>query len=509
VNTVYVDHEGTIWAGTNSGLNKFDQSNQKFTTYYERDGLASSVVKGILQDRLGDLWLSTSDGLSRFNPRTKAFKNYYSTDGLPGNEFVQGAASRSSTGEMFFGSSKGLLTFFAEGVVDDSSPPPVVLTDFWLFGDRSRAGKDLLKQSISFVRSLTLAPRQNIFSIEFSALSYSDPARNRYRYRLAGLEKQWNERDSTRRLVTYTTLAPGDYVFRVQGSNSLGVWNETGATVRIRVLGFWWTWWWVRTAFIAILITLVWGLHRLRLHQIAYEFNIRLEARVNERTRIARELHDTLLQSFQGVLLKLSSLKYVIPDRPTEAVESLEHLVEQARAAVTEGRDAVQGLRSSTVVANDLARAIATFGNGLVGDQPGENRPELSVQVEGKSRDLPPLVRDEIYHIACESLRNAFRHAQAKRIEVEFRYDPRRFRLRVVDNGKGIDPTVLSAGGRVGHHGLPGINERAELAGGKLSVWSQIDSGTEIEVTIPASVAYLKSPPGRRSKSAGEELNSR
>jgi len=492
VNTIYVDHAGTIWAGTNSGLSKFDQSNQAFSSYYERDGLASSVVKGILEDRLGNLWLSTSDGLSRFNPRTKAFKNYYNTDGLPGNEFVQGAASRSSSGEMFFGSSKGLLAFFAEDVIDDSSPPPVVLTDFWLFGNRSDAGKDLLKQSISFVRSLTLAPRQNIFSIEFSALSYSDPARNRYRYRLEPLETKWNERDSSRRLVTYTTLAQGEYVFRVQGSNSLGVWNETGATLRIKVLGLWWTWWWVRTAFIAMLIMVGWGLHRLRLHQIAREFNIRLEARVNERTRIARDLHDTLLQSFQGVLLKLSSLKYLIPNRPTEAVESLDRLVEQARAAVTEGRDAVQGLRSSVVVANDLARAIATFGNQLVADQPDESCPEFRIQVEGESRELPPLVRDEVYHIACESLRNAFRHAQAKRIEVEFRYGPRRFRLRVVDNGKGIDQRVLSAGGRAGHHGLPGIQERAELAGGKLSVWSQIDSGTEIELTIPASVAYNK-----------------
>src|SRR5262249_2830950 len=256
--------------------------------------------KGILEDRPGDLWLSTSDGLSRFNPRTKAFKNYYTIDGLPGNEFVQGAASRGSAGEMFFGSTKGLLAFFGEDVVDDSSPPPVVLTDFWLFGNRSDAGKDLLKQSISFVRSLTLAPQQNIFSIEFSALGYSDPARNRYRYRLEGLETQWNERDSTRRLVTYTTLDPGNYIFRVQGSNSLGVWNETGATVRIKVSGYWWTWWWVRAAFIAALTMLVWGLHRFRLHQIAHEFNVRLEARVNERTRIARDLHDTLLQSFQA-----------------------------------------------------------------------------------------------------------------------------------------------------------------------------------------------------------------
>ncbi len=121
------------------------------------------------------------------------------------------------------------------------------------------------------------------------------------------------------------------------------------------------------------------------------------------------------------------------------------------------------------------------------------------MHVEGKSRDLPPLVRDEVYHIACETLRNAFRHAQAKQIEVEFRYDSRQFRLRVVDNGKGIDPTILSAGGRAGHHGLPGLNERAKLAGGRLSVWSLLNSGTEIELTIPAAIAYTRSQPARRS----------
>jgi signal transduction histidine kinase len=190
----------------------------------------------------------------------------------------------------------------------------------------------------------------------------------------------------------------------------------------------------------------------------------------------------------------------MIANRPKEAVELLEGTIEQARAAIVEGRNAVLGLRSSTVVANDLARTIATFGEGLTSDQNGENCPEFRVRVEGKSRDLHPIVRDEVYHIACESLRNAFRHAHAKRIEVELRYDPRQFRLRLVDNGKGIAPEVLSAGKRAGHFGLTGIHERAELTGGKLSVWSQLDSGTEIELTIPASIAYLTSE--RRSISA-------
>jgi signal transduction histidine kinase/ActR/RegA family two-component response regulator len=219
--------------------------------------------------------------------------------------------------------------------------------------------------------------------------------------------------------------------------------------------------------------------------------DLRLEERVNERTRIARDFHDTLLQSFQALLMKFHALTYLIPERP-DVQQKLEGVLEQARQAITEGRDAVQGLRSSTVVAHDLAGAIGKLGEELARDQAGQNCPEFRVRVEGKSRDLSPLVRDEVYQIACEAVRNAFRHAHAQRIEVEIRYDPRRFRLHAMDNGKGIDATVLSAGARAGHHGLPGMNERAELAGGKLAVRSGRDSGTEVELSIPASVAYRK-----------------
>jgi PAS domain S-box-containing protein len=215
---------------------------------------------------------------------------------------------------------------------------------------------------------------------------------------------------------------------------------------------------------------------------------LRLEERVKERTRIARELHDTLLGSFQGLLLKLSAVKCLIPDRPKEAEEQLDRMVEQARNAVTEGRDAVLGLRSSTVIANDLAQAITKFGAGLAGDG---GSPEFSVRAEGRCGDLSPFVRDEVYRIASEALRNAFRHAGAGRIEVEIRYDNREFRLRVRDDGKGIDAKIFNAGMRAGHHGMPGMHERAKLAGGNLKFRSQLDSGTEIELTIPASLAYV------------------
>jgi signal transduction histidine kinase len=230
---------------------------------------------------------------------------------------------------------------------------------------------------------------------------------------------------------------------------------------------------------------------------------LRMEERVNERTRIARDLHDTLLQSFQGLLMKFHGVTYLLPDR-SEAQKTLESVIEQARQAITEGRDLVQGLRASTVITNDLARAISMVGEELAAGQTGQNRPEFRVRVEGTSRDLAPLVRDEVHRIASEAVRNAFRHAQAGRIEVEIRYAQRQLRLRVQDNGKGIDQKVLSRGGSEGHYGLPGMNERARLVRGTLALRSELDSGTEVELTIPGSIAYAKSPGAGRSTASGK-----
>ncbi|MGA2601120.1 MAG: histidine kinase [Bryobacteraceae bacterium] len=220
---------------------------------------------------------------------------------------------------------------------------------------------------------------------------------------------------------------------------------------------------------------------------------LRLEERVSERTRIARELHDTLLQSFQGVLLNFSGVTYLIRDSPAAAEEALERVIGQARQAISEGRDALQGLRGSTVISNDLAQAIGALGEELAADRTQQNRPEFHMNVKGTARDLVPLVRDEVYRIAGEALRNAFRHAQAARIEAEILYDRRQLGLRVVDNGKGIDQQVLNGGGLSGHFGLAGLHERAKLVGGKLAIRSELDSGTEIELVIPASLAYTKS----------------
>jgi signal transduction histidine kinase len=258
-------------------------------------------------------------------------------------------------------------------------------------------------------------------------------------------------------------------------------------------------------------MALLWALYQLRLRQLARQFNMTLDARVGERTRIARELHDTLLQSFHGLLLRFQAASELLSARPAEAKQTLDRAIDQAAQAITEGRDAVQGLRASVVESNDLAVAIRTFGEELAAEQAGNGSVVLHVVVEGTPRTLLPIVRDEIYRIACEALRNAFKHADATQIEVELRYDERQLRLRVRDNGKGIDPQFLTEEGRAGHYGLHGMRERARLMGGKLTVWSALGSGAEVELIIPAARAYATSATRRSwftKKFSGEGVQS-
>jgi ligand-binding sensor domain-containing protein/signal transduction histidine kinase len=495
VNSVHFDRSGTMWVGTQNGLNRFDPKTGSFKTWYEQDGLAGDVVSCILEDGRGNLWMGTNNGLSKFDPLRQTFKNYSTAEGLPGADLTGwGACYMSSNGEMFFGGFSGGIAFYPDKVVDDPYVPPIVLTDFRLFDRPVAVGVDSpLNKTIGYTNALSLSHDKNIFSLEFSALSYFNPATNRYRYKLEGLDRQWHEVASNQRLVTYTTLPAGIYTFRVQGATSRGAWSEPGSALSIEILPPWWKRWWFITIYSAMTLLLVWWVHHYRLRQVAQQYNSRLAERIAERTRIARELHDTMLQSFQGVLLKFHTLTYMIRERPAEACEKLEGFLEEGRQAITEGREAIQGLRSSTVIQNDLARALAMVGERLAAEQSAQSPVDFRVVVQGESRNMHPILRDEVYRVASEATGNAFRHSGATRIVVEICYDDRQLRVRVEDNGKGIDPKTLDGGGLEGHYGLPGMRERAKLAGGKLTVRSRLDSGTEIELTIPASLAYAKS----------------
>jgi len=344
------------------------------------------------------------------------------------------------------------------------------------------------RKELAAIDNLKLAPHPRDVQIDYTSPTFTIPQKVKFRYRLDGYDHDWHDA-GTRRQAFYTDLPPGKYSFRVIASNSDGVWNDNAAKLDFYVAPAYYQTNWFRALCACIFLALLWAAYQWRVRQLQHQFDMTLEARVGERTRIARDLHDTLLQSFHGLLLRFQAVFQLLPERPVEAKEKLGSAIEQAADAITEGRDAVQELRDSIVQGNDLALAISTLGEELATDS-SNHRPAFRVAVEGESRNLHPILRDEIYKIAAEALRNAFRHAQALQIEVELRYDNEHFRLRVRDDGKGIDPAVLSRQGSEGHYGLPGMRERATLVGGKLVVWSEVDAGTEVELRVPVSKAY-------------------
>jgi signal transduction histidine kinase/ligand-binding sensor domain-containing protein len=492
VNSVHFDNSGTMWVGTQNGLNKFDPKTSTFTIYTRRDGLPGNVVGCILEDDHRNLWMSTNNGVAKFNLQTETAKSYSTADGLPGPDLTGwGACSKGLDEEMFFGGFSGATSLYPSRVVDATDKPPVVLTEFLLSGTPVQiGGGSPLSKSISYTTRLTLSHKQDIFSLAFSALSYLNPGANRYRYKLEGLDERWYEVGSDQRVATYTTLPTGEYTFRVQGATSRGPWAEPGAAVVIKILPPWWSTLWFRAAYVALILFSLWCAYRYRLLQVHRQFNMRIEERVGERTRIARELHDTLLQGFQGLMFHIQAARNLLPDRPAEALEALDTAMNRGDDAIAEGRGTVEDLRSSNIIDQDLERALSALGEELLPGNGNLNSTAFGVLVEGKPRRLDPVFRDEVYRIAREALRNAFHHSQAEKIEAEMTYGESKFVLRIRDNGNGIDPMYLDQGMRAGHWGLPGMRERARKIGGQLEVWSEHRAGTEVEFTVPASVAY-------------------
>ena len=269
-NSVHFDRSGNMWVGTQNGLDQFDPRTGTFKAYYQQDGLAGDVVSCILEDKRGLLWMSTNKGLSSFDPQSHSFQNFSSADGLSGPDLTGwGACYQSPSGEMFFGGFSGATAFYPSRIVNNSFVPRTVLTEFRLSGNPVPIGPESpLKRSIVYDDSITLAHRQNMFSIEFSALSYFSAETNRYRYKLEGLDDGWHEVGSNQRTANYTTLPAGTYFFDVQGATSRGNWSEPGARLRIEILPPWWNTWWFRLLCAAGFLGVLGILYQLRIHQV-------------------------------------------------------------------------------------------------------------------------------------------------------------------------------------------------------------------------------------------------
>jgi len=466
-------------------------------------------ITGMLKTRdalwfCGDgIYWAAPDSLEKWEKHSDAppdYTRFDRADGMNSAECSGGYRNMAMTkdGRVWVATEQGVAML-------ESSTPPHRSEKPAIYMERIVIGKT--PQAVG--RELVVPPGSNHIELHFDAIELTSPERVRFQYRLDDVDREWLDADAAV-TATYTGLPAGTHEFHVRASNADGVWDRTGIVYKITQQPYFYQTTWFRLSCVAAFLALLSALYRLRLRQVAQQFNVRLEERVNERTRIARELHDTLLQSFHGLMLQFQAATNLLSRG--EAKQRFESAIDQAAQAITEGRDAVQGLRSSVIDPNDLAQAINTLGKELASGATNPNGTEFYVVVEGASRGLRPILRDEVYRIAGEAVRNAFKHAHAQKIEVEIRYDDRQLRLRVRDDGKGIDPKVLSKDGQPGHYGLRGMRERAKLMGGKLAVWSELNSGTELELSIPASRAY-ETPVRRRSwlveKLAGKDTEAK
>jgi signal transduction histidine kinase len=347
------------------------------------------------------------------------------------------------------------------------------------------------QKSYSVRGQLELPPLTRDLEIDYTALSLVIPQKVHFRYKLEGHDQDW-QGPVTRRQTFYNDLPPGKYTFRVIACNNDGVWNEEGAMVEFTIMpAFYQTSWFVLLCATAITL-LIFAAYRWRVRWIAAQLDRHFEERLAERTRIAQDLHDTLLQGVLSASMQL----YVANDQLSEdapAKPLVTRVLELMGHAVNEGRNTLRGLRSYDEGTQELDQAYLGVSQEFAFDQPADFR----VIVEGQSRALHPMIRDEVYRIGREAIVNAFRHSRAKNIEVEIHYTARGLRILVRDNGCGINQQVLLSG-RDGHFGLPGMRERTERIGAQLKVLSRPDAGTEVEFFIPGKVAYLTLSLGTR-----------
>jgi signal transduction histidine kinase len=493
-------HGPQVWLGGELGLAVFEHD--RFRTV-RTTGEPFGTVSGIVETPDGALWLNELHGVVRISPeevRQVAEQSDYAVhyqiydflDGLPGApqmHFRCSTAIQATDGRLWFATDNGLAWIDPAHVSKNKVPPPAAIRSI-IANERSYS---------TFADTRLPASIKNL-RIDYTALSLSIPERVRFRYKLDGIDKDWNDA-GTRRQAFYNNLHPGKYRFRVIACNNDGVWNEEGATLNFSIAPAWNEASWFRALCVAAFLGLLWALYQFRLHQLQRQLNAGLEARMNERTRIARELHDTLLQSFHGLMFQFQAARNMLPRRPEEAIQALDGAISATEQAITESRGAIQDLRSENIAQSDLAELITTMGQELT-DVQNTNRdsPIFRVIVEGERRTLAPVLQNEVCRIAREILLNAVRHAHAHRIEAEIRYDDQGLRLRIRDDGRGLDPKVLEEGGSVGHWGLRGMRERAQQLGAQLDFWSEAGAGTEVQLTVPAAVAYKASQAGSRFK---------
>lgn len=481
IRALLADTDGSVLGTTDQGLVHWKDGARKVLT--SRNGLPCDDIYTLVKDNHNAFWLYAKCGLisiagsemARWYQQPEAIVSSKTFDGFdgtqPGITPLQPQSTRSTDGRLWF-ANDSVLQMIDPGRLNQNKVLPPVHVER-IIADR----KDYLSGD-----NLKLPPRTLDIEFDYAALSLVAPQKVRYRYKLEGHDREWQEAGQ-RRQAFYNDLPPGNYKFRVIGCNNDGLWNEAGATVDFGILPAFYQTPWFFILCAGVTAYLAFAIYRWRVSQVARRLDLQFEERLAERTRIAQDLHDTLLQGVLSASMQL----HVANDQLAEDAKAkplVGRVLELMGRVIDDGRNAVRGLRSKEGP-QELDQAFSRVPQELA----IERTIDFRVIVEGSSRELHPVIRDEVYRIGREALVNAFRHSGASNIEVELEYAVHQLRVLVRDNGCGIDPQVLRSG-RDGHFGLSGMRERAGRIGAKLKVWSREAGGTEVELAVPSQVAF-------------------
>ncbi len=478
---------GTMWVGTAKGLALLAHGHIR--TFPELAPYLRQTVLGLALDRSGFIWIQTSDQVLRFNTKEllsgslqpSGVRSFTQADGL-----VPIAGTRRTRsldvdtgGNVWITSRAGLFTA-APQAFEDRSPPSIVGMN-GLAAD----GRDIPLQ-----RAVIEAPPHRL-TLRFSAVSLPVPERVRYRYRLEGFDQDWSDASSVREAV-YTRLEPGKYRFRLMATDSDGAWNGAEFSFPFTIKPAFWQTVWFRACSCLLLLMVARWIYLIRMQQIAKSMNLRFEERLAERMRIAQDLHDTLLQGFLSASMQLDVASDFVPSE-SAASPMLARVLALMQRVMVDTRQSVSNLRTPEHMSRNLEAELLHIPKELE----REGAVDYHVTVSGLVRTLEPACSHDIFLIGREAVLNAYRHAQAKRIDVDVIYDSALFRLTIRDDGRGIDGHVLQQG-REGHWGLIGMRERATAIGARLRLLSKPSLGTELELIVPGHLAYSR-PYGRRS----------
>ena len=500
------DHDGTLWIATEGGLSRLKDG--RIATLSSNSGLPCDRVHWVVEDNDGSFWLYMACGLARImrpeiNAWTAAVNGNKDKETRPAvratlfeisdgvrvlsiPSYYSPNVAKTPDGRMWFLPFDGVSVIDPHHLAFNKLPPPVHI-------EQITADRKIYDPAAYSSGRIPLPARVRDLQIDYTALSLVAPEKVLFRYKLEGRDRDWHD-GGNRRQVFYSDLTPRNYRFRVMACNDSGVWNEEGAFLDFSVAPAYYQTSWFRALCVAAFLGLLCALYEIRIRQLQQRFNAGMEARVNERTRIARELHDTLLQSLHGLLFRFQAARNMLPRRTEEAMEALDGAIARAEQAIGESQDAITDLRPTLADQSDLAGLLRATGEELETAGNGNGTlPSFEVIVEGERKTLSPILQSEVHRIARELLRNSFRHASARRVEAEVRYSDEQLRVRIRDDGKGMDLDVMQQGRRQGHWGLPGVKERAQQIGAHLDFWSAAGSGTEVQLTIPAAIAYKNS----------------